>query len=383
MLLKLKPLMLRSMKQRGFTIVELLITITIMGILLALGTVVLSSTQVQARDDERKADVQAIQIALESFYASGITTLSNAPNITNLAPNPGVRTATTGWSVAASGGSTTTESRQLTDGPGAGLSTFYRRTVAVSPTGNFTIAAQPTGTAGVPVSPNTTYTFSAYMRTHYELADGYRIDLYGYDAAGSTTTNSNGVITSQAKPGSWQRVTRTLTTDANTNFIRVRLVYYGSANAPVGTNFDATGVMVTTGTSPQYGYQDGNSVQWNWNGSPVASTSTGPAVVSGSQGTYPNIHAASETFFPVIFNGFDVKSFTAPGQEDNFSTFITATNAVQTTDGVQPQPTTGQYVYQPIDNNGVLCTDLNCRKYNIFYRLESDNAVHMVTSRHQ
>jgi prepilin-type N-terminal cleavage/methylation domain-containing protein len=58
------------MKQRGFTIVELLVVITVMAILLTLAVVNLSATQVQARDSERRMDVENIATALESFYNS-------------------------------------------------------------------------------------------------------------------------------------------------------------------------------------------------------------------------------------------------------------------------------------------------------------------------
>jgi len=56
------------MIRRGFTIVELIITITIMGILLTLAVVNLTSTQVNARDSERRGDAEAITLNLESYY---------------------------------------------------------------------------------------------------------------------------------------------------------------------------------------------------------------------------------------------------------------------------------------------------------------------------
>lgn len=58
------------MKQRGFTVVELIITITIMGILLVLTVVNVSSSQMRARDDERAADVQSIALNLESYFSA-------------------------------------------------------------------------------------------------------------------------------------------------------------------------------------------------------------------------------------------------------------------------------------------------------------------------
>ncbi len=59
------------MKQRGFTVVELIITITIMGILLLITIVNVNATQAAARDDERKSDVESFALNLETFYTNG------------------------------------------------------------------------------------------------------------------------------------------------------------------------------------------------------------------------------------------------------------------------------------------------------------------------
>ena len=59
------------MNRRAFTIVELLIVIALMGILLTLSVVNLRSTQVSARDTERKTDIDNIAMQLEIYYRSG------------------------------------------------------------------------------------------------------------------------------------------------------------------------------------------------------------------------------------------------------------------------------------------------------------------------
>lgn len=61
-----------SLKQRqsGFTIVELLIVIVIIGILATLVIVTFSGVQQRARDAERKTDINAVAGQLEAFYAS-------------------------------------------------------------------------------------------------------------------------------------------------------------------------------------------------------------------------------------------------------------------------------------------------------------------------
>lgn len=56
------------MMRRGFTVVELAITITVMGILLTLAFVNLNASQANGRDSEREADVTAFAIQLEGFY---------------------------------------------------------------------------------------------------------------------------------------------------------------------------------------------------------------------------------------------------------------------------------------------------------------------------
>ena len=55
--------------KKGFTLLELLIVIAIIGILTALATVSYSSAQKKARDAQRKSDLKAIQNAMEQYYA--------------------------------------------------------------------------------------------------------------------------------------------------------------------------------------------------------------------------------------------------------------------------------------------------------------------------
>ncbi len=67
--------MLNNMRnlRAGFTLVELLITIVIMVILLALGLVALGNIQGSARDKERANDIAAIARGLEQRYNTGNT----------------------------------------------------------------------------------------------------------------------------------------------------------------------------------------------------------------------------------------------------------------------------------------------------------------------
>lgn len=66
-------------KDQGFTIVELLIVIVVIGILAALVLNSFSGVQARARDTERRTDINAIATQLEVYYndQGGYPTLAN------------------------------------------------------------------------------------------------------------------------------------------------------------------------------------------------------------------------------------------------------------------------------------------------------------------
>lgn len=55
------------MTKKGFTMIELLVVISIIGILAALALVSFTSSQKQARDSQRKSDLRQYSTALEGF----------------------------------------------------------------------------------------------------------------------------------------------------------------------------------------------------------------------------------------------------------------------------------------------------------------------------
>jgi general secretion pathway protein G len=69
---------------RGFTIVELLIVIVVIGILAALVIVTYNGIQQRARDTERKTDIKGIQGQLEAYWADNAKypTLANVNDTT-------------------------------------------------------------------------------------------------------------------------------------------------------------------------------------------------------------------------------------------------------------------------------------------------------------
>lgn len=63
--------------RRGFTLIELMVVIAIIGILTSIVMVSLSSAQAKARDGRRIANIATIQLALETYYNDNQTYPAN------------------------------------------------------------------------------------------------------------------------------------------------------------------------------------------------------------------------------------------------------------------------------------------------------------------
>jgi len=115
-------------------------------------------------------------------------------------------------------------------------------------------------------------------------------------------------------------------------------------------------------------------------------------------GVYPSTDLTSSIDQVTTFlRDIDLKSITAPTittANGEGSSLIPATNNTQTNSGIAPLPTFDQYVYQPLDQDGNLCTgSTSCVKFNLFFNLEnattdcpavdSTHNICITTSRHQ
>ena len=58
-----------AIPNRGFSLVELLVVISIIGLVTAVGTSFVSSLQRNTRDSQREADLRILQAALQQYYA--------------------------------------------------------------------------------------------------------------------------------------------------------------------------------------------------------------------------------------------------------------------------------------------------------------------------
>lgn len=345
------------MVRRGFTIVELLIVIAIMGILLVLAVVNVRSTQITARDTERKGDVEAISLAMDNFYRTGLTSTANVPTITNLAKNPNAITSNEGW--------------------------FQVFSPDVTRTNNITWNGQSNWTRYVWNGNNHSLTRLYITLGDLQNGSSYTASVLAGNNGSSTITGSidfsdNTPVSFSLDPGEMKRIYASgsrVTYDSTFRFVDFN-VGAGSGGMLLKQ------AMVTQGET-RYDYFDGSSSNWAWNGSSNESTSFGPALATGSSGSYPGANMAAIPLLTTLLQDADPKIFTAPGQDDPLASFIPATNGVQTTSGVLPQPTINQYVYQPIDSTNSLCFTTECRKFNIYYRLEADNTVYQLKSKNQ
>jgi prepilin-type N-terminal cleavage/methylation domain-containing protein len=90
-------------QEKGFTLVELLVAITIVAILAVVGFTLFSGIQAQARDSNRRTEVQEVAKALETHYIAVATAANTVPcpNFSGAAlTNPGYCPLESAWFTA-------------------------------------------------------------------------------------------------------------------------------------------------------------------------------------------------------------------------------------------------------------------------------------------
>lgn len=93
-MIKLPKLFQLNFRQKGFTLLELLVVISIIGILIAISTAAFSTAQKKSRDAKRRADIKSLQNTFEQFYvqndskydAADCKNMVTAPDGTQIMP---------------------------------------------------------------------------------------------------------------------------------------------------------------------------------------------------------------------------------------------------------------------------------------------------------
>ena len=199
---------------------------------------------------------------------------------TNFVTNPNFEVNTTGWEAGAGAAI----ARITTD---AYIGTACVQVTLTNPGNGTGLLNFVTPANRLPVSANTTYTISAYVKQTSGTVIGLDIDTFYFNAAGGQITSSDGPNT--ALTSSWQRITRTITTPALTASmgfgIGVQQTYSGSFVYVV----DAIMLEQTSTALPYFdgtyadAYTGYTLVSQQWNGTANASTSTGVWGLTSSQ----------------------------------------------------------------------------------------------------
>lgn len=438
------------MNRRGFTIVELIITISIMAILLTLGTISLSGSQANARDSERKTDIESVSQHLETYYTSG-TNNEEANCIGGRATYDGaytVRTFNTSGTLICSG-ALTAEVLVVAGGGGGGNDVHgggggggvvYNDSLGIAEL-SYTVTVGAGGASGVAVnnkgSNGGNSVFSGVIAYGgggggASGASGGGGSTYtsgylgaGVNPIGQGNNGGNGYVGSSrywnGGGGGGASVMGQAATVAKAGNGGEGLSYAISGSSQIygsgggggwldtgdtgdatnrglgGTNAgsggvskNTTAILPSTAAIANFGGGGGGG-GWQSSGNNAGGAGGSGIVIvrylsPAGIGTYPStaITATSATITKAL-RDIDTESVSAPGITDPTVTFKPATNNVQTTAGVTPQPTIDQYVYQPLQQDGTLCTAASqqCQKFNLYYRLEADNTIYVATSKNQ
>lgn len=317
----------KSRRHSGFTIVELLVVIVVIGILAAITIVAYNGIQNRARGATVSSDLsnakqqllldqvdtgkfpdtlaqansnQGLQSSPGTTYQYSVNnqaspatfcitatngtisykiTESSAPvaggcpghgvggvaAVTNMIPNPSVETDSSSL-----GGANSTVARD-TSWSSNGVASISVTPTSTTTADSFISVAGDNYGMRLGMQAGKTYTLSATLHLTSALTgtlDSRALSIVAYQNSGGYTYTSTQAPNS---PGTYPlKLTFTLASNATEAFIRL---YNGGYSGSGTVYYDS--IMLTEG-STAYTYADGNTPNWIWNGTPNNSTSTGP-----------------------------------------------------------------------------------------------------------
>lgn len=287
--------MSKYISQKGFTIVELLIVIVVIGILAAITIVSFNGVTNKAKVASLQNDTDSAIKSLETYkYTTSTSQLYPATTATSGLKPSGSNVLTytpynnqNGYCVqytngtasyyAVAGGSAKTGTCTTTTNFIANPD-FELNTAGWLGAGNSSVALSTqqahSGTTSLKVIPATD---SQYTGAGFFTATGapngsqYTFSAWVYSTTSQVmnfAADSLGINSSPTVGPSWQRLTISGTKTSD-NGLYIRAI--GTAGIP----YYVDDVMFTQGGTA-YDYADGNNTNWTWTGTPHASTSTGP-----------------------------------------------------------------------------------------------------------
>ena len=303
-------------KQPGFTIVELLIVIVVIGILAAITIVAFNGVQTRARAAQAQVDANSVGKLLaianvnNGSFPNDLSTVNNGQPVsiadgTSYSYHPGSGNSSYCVTVTNS-----TTSYRVTDTavpvaggcPGDGVGGVAAVTnLSLNPSAENNVSGMLSNTGSPTVTQSNTqakigtYSFAltstvvspddAGFFQSFVQPGSYTLSYYYFtpvsrsvyfdecNVASGVCTLQGGLQTVAAN--TWTRIVATFTiTGTGTQTLSI---YLHGTNGPnsTGNTVYMDGFMLTAGTST-YNYADGNSPSWIWNGAANTSTSTGP-----------------------------------------------------------------------------------------------------------
>lgn len=300
-------------RREGFTIIEVAIVVIVLGILSAVTVVSYSAFQNRARASAATAALSRANKKLEiyesnngSYPAAGDLAAADIVNSQDVTYQYSLTAS--GYCMTATAGTVVykiTESGTSSEGACSGhsapgvlpitniltnpslegglvngnllyynapsildTSTYFAGASSVKTTTNSSVNAQGYIWLG-PATPGT-YTCSVYLKSSTNTA--VRVGGRSLNSTGAKIAEAQGVKT-VTLTNNWQRVSITYT-ENNVNLAKLGIQYRLDV-AQSGAIIWGDAAMCTTGTT-LYGYADGDTANWIWNGAANNATSTGP-----------------------------------------------------------------------------------------------------------